>query len=145
MTFVHEVDYTSSAENEVASIQSVGAHVCHPSNFKIVCPSRIAHQRRTTVEPQPNSGNNADLDCSGDQIADVVNVYSAEVVNNHASPKETTARLQAILEFFGGMMLADINGKTCRDYVATRPRVPAARRQLEDLRAAISTTMPKAT
>ncbi|WP_164897758.1 MULTISPECIES: site-specific integrase [unclassified Mesorhizobium] len=71
-------------------------------------------------------------------IADVVNVYLDEVAPKHAAPEETAARLDKILDFFGEKTLADINGKLCRDYVASRPTKAAARRQLEDLRAAIN-------
>lgn len=70
-------------------------------------------------------------------IADVVNVYSTDVVPRHAKPAETSARLEAILDFFGTRTLADITGELCRDYVAAAGAVPAARRQLEDLRAAV--------
>jgi integrase len=70
-------------------------------------------------------------------IADVINVYLNEVAPRHATPAETAARLDKILDFFGEKTLAAVNGKLCRDYVASRPTEAAARRQLEDLRAAI--------
>jgi integrase len=70
-------------------------------------------------------------------IADVINVYLTEVAPKHAAPHETAARLDKILDFFGEKTLAVINRKLCRDYVASRPTEAAARRQLEDLRAAI--------
>jgi integrase len=85
------------------------------------------------------------------KIADVVNVYADDVAKRHAAPKATATRLLTILEFFGSKRLSDINGKLCRDYAAQAPSLPTARRQLEDLRAAINhyhdegyvTTVPK--
>lgn len=71
-------------------------------------------------------------------IADVINVYLNEVAPKHAAPEQTAARLDKILDFFGEKTLSVINGKLCRNYVASRPSEAAARRQLEDLRAAIN-------
>jgi hypothetical protein len=41
-------------------------------------------------------------------------------------------------QFFGDKMLSDVTGETCRAYVARRSTDAAARRELEDLRAAIN-------
>jgi integrase len=71
------------------------------------------------------------------KVADVVRVYNRDVVPNQSRPKETASRLVPIVAFFGEKSLAEINGQLCRDYVAQASSVPAARRQLEDLRAAI--------
>ena len=78
----------------------------------------------------------SDRDPSIVPIADVVAIYSEDVVRKHARPKETAARLSRILDFFRGDMLAHLNKKTCADYVKWRGSPPAARRELEDLRAA---------
>jgi hypothetical protein len=43
-----------------------------------------------------------------------------------------------LLHFFGDKMLSDINGAASRDYAAQRSTDAAARRELEDLRAAIN-------
>lgn len=71
-------------------------------------------------------------------IADVVSVYLADVVSTHARPHETAARLDLVLDYFGERTLSEINGKLCRDYAQSRDTESAARRQLEDLRAAIN-------
>lgn len=71
-------------------------------------------------------------------IADVVNVYLADVAATHARPHETAGRLVRILEFFGERALGEVNGKLCREYVVARTTPAAARRELEDLRAAIN-------
>jgi len=69
-------------------------------------------------------------------IADVVAIYTEDVVARHARPKETAARLSRILDFFGGETLAYLNKKTCAAYAKARGSA-AARRELEDLRAAV--------
>ena len=95
------------------------------------------------------------------QIADVIAVYASDVVAanpSSASRKETAARLDAILDFFGHKTLSEISGALCREYVSgpvkggrKLPSLASSRRQLEDLRAAINhyhaekyvTTVPK--
>lgn len=77
-----------------------------------------------------------DRDPSSVLIADVVAIYSEDVVSKHSRPKETAARLSRILEFFGGETLAYLNKKICAEYAKARGSA-AARRELEDLRAAV--------
>ncbi|MER9729825.1 site-specific integrase [Mesorhizobium sp. M0217] len=71
-------------------------------------------------------------------IADAVTIYLTDVAPNHAKPKETAGRLVAILKWFGNRMIGDIDGKICRDYAKAHGGGAAARRQLEDLRAALN-------
>lgn len=71
------------------------------------------------------------------KVADVITVYLEEVAPKHATPKDTATRLLAILKFFGRMTLTDINGNACRRYAEAQPSTSMARRQLEDLRAAL--------
>lgn len=71
-------------------------------------------------------------------VADVIALYARNVVPCHARPKETKQRLKRVLAFFGGHMLISINGERCRQYVASRSTEAAARKELEDLRAAIN-------
>jgi integrase len=90
-------------------------------------------------------------------IDDVLNLYLTDVAKEHAQPAETAQRANTLGEWWGTRTLADVSGKTCRDYVAWRigqpwrsskpehtgkpPRlvsVAAARRELEDLRSAIN-------
>jgi integrase len=90
-------------------------------------------------------------------ILDVLNIYSVDKVPGHARPEETNQRLLTIADFWQSRTLADINGARCREYVAWRVGKPwksakpdetnrpprlvtkaAARRELEDLRAAIN-------
>lgn len=70
-------------------------------------------------------------------VANVIALYAKHVAGKHARPEETASRLKRLLEFFDGKVLAQINGDLCREYAATRTPA-AARRELEELRAAIN-------
>ena len=70
-------------------------------------------------------------------VADVLAFYARDIVPNHARPNESALRIKALSSYFGRMTLARINGATCRAYAATRGP-GAARRELEELRAAIN-------
>jgi integrase len=71
-------------------------------------------------------------------VASVIALYSEAKAEGHARPKETGARFDNLLDFFGDKMLSDINGDLCRKYAAARSTDAAARRELEDLRAAVN-------
>ncbi|WP_246673883.1 tyrosine-type recombinase/integrase [Mesorhizobium sp. B2-3-13] len=71
-------------------------------------------------------------------VADAVNVYLTDVAPSHAKPKETADRLIVVLTWFGDTKIGDIDGKMCRDYARAHGNGAAARRQLEDLRAALN-------
>jgi integrase len=90
-------------------------------------------------------------------VLDVLNIYSTDEAPKHARPEETRQRLLTLADFWQPFFLADVNGARCREYVAWRTkqrrracrpdqtnRPPllvtkgAARRELEDLRAAIN-------
>jgi integrase len=69
--------------------------------------------------------------------ADVINLYAADVGPGVRRPRELQQRLTALLGFFGKKRLSEIGPVDCRDYVAARGSESMARRELEDLRAAI--------
>jgi hypothetical protein len=71
-------------------------------------------------------------------VAEVIARYARDVASKRARPKEAAQRARALLAFFGDKTLADINGDCCRRYVDQRSTDAAARRELEDLRAAIN-------
>jgi integrase len=75
-------------------------------------------------------------DPSNIPIVDVLTLYTKEKASKHADPTKTDSRLGFLRTFWAGKMLSEVTGKTCRDYAATRPE-QAARRELEDFRAAI--------
>jgi len=71
-------------------------------------------------------------------IADVLTLYLTDIVHKHARPGETRARIRELDKFFGNRMVSHVTGDSCRAYVAQRSTDAAARRELEDLRAAIN-------
>lgn len=71
-------------------------------------------------------------------IANVLALYANDVAPQHARPHETAKRVAALLRFFGADTLATVNGARCRQYVASRTTPTMARKELEDLRAAIN-------
>ncbi|HEY2227847.1 MAG TPA: hypothetical protein VGI22_08920 [Xanthobacteraceae bacterium] len=77
-------------------------------------------------------------------VADVLSLYGRDIAPKHARRGETGQRITALLSFFGDKFLSDINGQLCRAYVEHRGSEGAARRELEDLRAASTITVGKA-
>jgi integrase len=90
-------------------------------------------------------------------IADVLAIYLTDVAPRHAREEETKQRVLALDAWWAERTLAEVNGASCRSYVEQRTRQPwksakpdktgvpprivtaaAARRELEDLRAAIN-------
>lgn len=67
----------------------------------------------------------------------MLTLYGRHVGKTVARPKELAGRLERLLTFWGNKTLADINGSSCRLYVEHRGTSAAARRELEDLRAAV--------
>jgi len=72
-------------------------------------------------------------------IADVISIYAEDIAPQDARPREVAARLGKLLDFLGVKQkrLSDLNAKLCAEYVTWRGREPAARPELEDLRAAV--------
>jgi hypothetical protein len=72
-------------------------------------------------------------------VADVLSIYFDDCGPTQASdPEKFKRRIVRLTEFWGGRMLSDVTGATCREYVRTRGNRGGARRDLEDLRAAIN-------
>jgi hypothetical protein len=90
-------------------------------------------------------------------IADVLTIYLTDVAPRHAREAETKQRALTLDAWWGDRTLAEVNGANCRAYVTHRTAQPlksakpattgraarmvtaaAARRELEDLRAAIN-------
>jgi integrase len=67
----------------------------------------------------------------------VIAIYSEEVASRHARPKEALARLGRVLDLLGDKRLSQLTGAVCRGYATKRGNLGAARRELEDLRAAV--------
>jgi hypothetical protein len=78
-------------------------------------------------------------------VADVLAIYHAhrettysERGTSQTDITEFAGRIGRLNDFFGGRMLAEMNAQTCGQYVKARGRPGGARRDLEDLRAAIN-------
>jgi integrase len=90
-------------------------------------------------------------------ITDVIAVYLRDKVGDQKRPEKAAQRFTQLLEWWAGKTLDEVNGRSCRDYVAHRCSQPwksarpadtgnaprmvtaaGARRELEDLRAAIN-------
>lgn len=71
-------------------------------------------------------------------VADVIAIYATDVAPGKARPKEAAGRLERLLAWWGSKTLDQVTGASCRAYAAHRGVVQAARRELEDLRAAIN-------
>ena len=70
--------------------------------------------------------------------ADVISHYAkAKARKPVARPKELAARLDRLLTYWGSMTLDDVDEETCADYADLIGSDSAARRHLEDFRAAI--------
>jgi integrase len=90
-------------------------------------------------------------------VLDVLNIYLLDKAPKHSDPTITKARIMTLAAWWGDKTLAEVNGTTCREYVAHRVAQPrraakpevtgrparmvtaaGARRELEDLRSAIN-------
>jgi integrase len=71
-------------------------------------------------------------------IADVLSIYDDDHGPQVADRNSLDRRLERLNDFWGGRTLSEINGASCREYVEARASRAAARRDLEDLRAAVN-------
>jgi integrase len=71
-------------------------------------------------------------------VADVVMLYFEEHMQKKSRPDAAQGRVRKLVEFFGDKVLSEINSALCRQYAKERGSEQAARRELEDLRAAIN-------
>jgi integrase len=81
---------------------------------------------------------NGKLELDQIPVCDVLNHYAATVGPKHAQPAKSASRIVRLIKFFTGKTLADVNGALCREYEKTVATDAVARRDLEDLRAAIN-------
>lgn len=72
------------------------------------------------------------------QVAEVLAIYDADLRDRQANKRTYDARILRLNEWWGSKMLAEVNGQTCREYATWRGNAGGARRDLEDLRAAIN-------
>jgi integrase len=70
-------------------------------------------------------------------VADVLSIYLDDCGDDQSDRKKFEGRISRLNSFWGGRMLSDVATATCKEYVKTRGNTGGARRDLEDLRAAI--------
>jgi integrase len=70
-------------------------------------------------------------------VADVISIYLADAAPSQARPEKAAERCGRLLEFFGQKRLNEVTGATCRAYTERRGSNGGARRDLQDLAAAI--------
>jgi integrase len=95
---------------------------------------KLANYLSAKYQPQRQRGR----DPASITIADVLNIYMTDAAPKVARPGELGQRVVALLEFFGARKLDEISGALCRAYAEQRGSQSMARRELEDLRAAIN-------
>lgn len=71
------------------------------------------------------------------QIADVLTIYARDVVPSQANQRAALGRVERLGLWWVDRTLADVNGRSCRAYADSRPSLGGARRDLQDLAAAI--------
>jgi integrase len=71
-------------------------------------------------------------------IADVLSIYLDDKVPSHANADGSRERISRLNNFWGDKVLSEINGETCREYARQSGSAGGARRDLEDLRAAVN-------
>ena len=93
--------------------------------------------RSPTILPSKYTPARRERDIAEIPVADVINVYLADVAPNQARPEKAAERCGQLLEFFGERRLNEVTGATCRAYAERRGSNGGARRDLQDLAAAI--------
>lgn len=71
-------------------------------------------------------------------VADVLLAYDEAGGARNSNRAQFDGRLERLNEFWGARKLSEVTGKTCREFVLWRRALGGARRDLEDLRAAIN-------
>lgn len=71
-------------------------------------------------------------------VADALSIYHDDTGHSQASLARFRARMKRLAMFWGGKRLLDVTAASCRAYVTAREHEGGARRDLEDLRAAIN-------
>jgi integrase len=94
--------------------------------------------RYLAVKHTAGIGKSGKRDTDQIAIADVLTLYADNVGPNVARPHQLADRLIRLLEFFDRKTLADLNGALCREYAKRATTDAVARRDLEDLRAAVN-------
>jgi integrase len=98
-----------------------------------IAESKLAAYIRAKYKP-----NRKECDIQLIPVADVLLVYDEFCTGRQRGGPKFDGRIRRLNEFWGARKLSDVTGETCRAYVNARGNLGAARRELEDLRAAIN-------
>lgn len=91
------------------------------------------------VEKNAGGRNLGKRDPSQIPITDILTLYATDVVETgHTDPSKTASRLAFLRAYWKGRTLDQVTGAECRAYARHRGSDAAARRELEDFRAAIN-------
>lgn len=71
-------------------------------------------------------------------ITDVLSIFVDDARDRQVNKMQFDRRMLRLADWWTGKMLAEITGETCRAYQASRGNKGGARRDLEDLRAAVN-------
>jgi integrase len=77
-------------------------------------------------------------DPNSTKVADAISVYWTDHAQKLSRPEAIRKRLDTLLDFFGLKVVGELNGSLQRKYAEQRGSLSAARRELEDLAAAIN-------
>lgn len=72
------------------------------------------------------------------EIADVLLIFLSDCRDRQRNQRQFDGRIKRLNNWWGGKKLSEVNGETCRAYQRYRGNAGGARRDLEDLRAAIN-------
>ena len=100
--------------------------------------AELAEQRLSAHIESKYRPSRRERDIEQIEIADVLSIYDEDRGPKQSDRVKFDGRLSRLNEFWGGKMLSEVTGETCREYAAQRGSEGGARRDLEDLRAAIN-------
>ncbi len=92
----------------------------------------IEARARAEAEPELNKPAGA-VAC-----ADVLATYAERKAATVARPKELLSRIESLLDFWGDKTLAQVTERNCIAYAKSRSTPAAARRELDDFKAAVT-------
>jgi len=95
--------------------------------------NKLADYVASKYQPARKARDIEDID-----LADVLSIYDEDCGDRQANRRRFRGRIERLNEFWGGKKLTEVTGHTCREYIAKRGKDGGARRDLEDLRAAIN-------
>jgi hypothetical protein len=110
----------------------------HVATGCVAGEDRAAQEALSAYITAKHSPSRKERDIEVIDVADVLSIYDDDTRSRQVNTAKFDERLKRLNEFWGGKMLSDVTGETCRQYTQARGTDGGARRDLEDLRAAIN-------